>query len=89
MFKLLIKLSRASSRVKWLKVDKTDVSRTISVLVLSFPFNHLTRLEALEKFINLSRRESLKSYVFKLYCQTIQADTTSVIYSHPLILRTE
>jgi hypothetical protein len=23
----LIKLSRASSRVKWLKVDKTDVSR--------------------------------------------------------------
>jgi hypothetical protein len=32
----LIKFSRASNRVKWLKVDKTDVSRTISVLVLSF-----------------------------------------------------
>jgi hypothetical protein len=31
---LLIKFSRASSRVNWLKVDKTDVSRTISVLVL-------------------------------------------------------
>jgi hypothetical protein len=31
---ILIKFSRASSRVKWLKVDKTDVSRTISVLVL-------------------------------------------------------
>jgi hypothetical protein len=30
----LIEFSRASSRVKWLKVDKTDVSRTISVLVL-------------------------------------------------------
>jgi hypothetical protein len=30
----LIKFSRASSRVKWLKVDKTDVSRIISVLVL-------------------------------------------------------
>jgi hypothetical protein len=27
-------------------------------------FNHLTRLEARESFINLSRRESLKSYVF-------------------------
>jgi hypothetical protein len=25
-------------------------------------FNHLTRLEARENFINLSRRESLKSY---------------------------
>jgi hypothetical protein len=25
-------------------------------------FNHLTRLEAQENFINLSRRESLKSY---------------------------
>jgi hypothetical protein len=31
----LIKFSRASIRVKCLKVDKTDVSRTISVLVLS------------------------------------------------------
>jgi hypothetical protein len=30
----LIKFSRASSRVNWLKMDKTDVSRTISVLVL-------------------------------------------------------
>jgi hypothetical protein len=30
----LIKFSRASSRVKLFKVDKTDVSRTISVLVL-------------------------------------------------------
>jgi hypothetical protein len=29
-----IKFSRATSRVKWLKVDKTDVSRNISVLVL-------------------------------------------------------
>jgi hypothetical protein len=62
----LIKFSRASSRVKWLKVDKTDISRTISVLVLRetevlSTFNHLTRLEARENFINLSRRESLKS----------------------------
>jgi hypothetical protein len=30
----IIKFSRAYSCVKWLKVDKTDVSRTISVLVL-------------------------------------------------------
>jgi hypothetical protein len=30
----LIKFSRASSRVNWLKMDNTDVSRTISVLVL-------------------------------------------------------
>jgi hypothetical protein len=30
----LIKFSWATSRVKWLKVDKTNVSRTISVLVL-------------------------------------------------------
>jgi hypothetical protein len=31
---LIIKFSRASSRVKWLRVDKNEVSRTISVLVL-------------------------------------------------------
>jgi hypothetical protein len=30
-FEALIKFSRASSGVKWLKVDKTDVSKTISV----------------------------------------------------------
>jgi hypothetical protein len=29
---------------------------------VSSTFNHLTRLEARENFINLSRRESLKSY---------------------------
>jgi hypothetical protein len=29
-----IKLSRAASRVKWLKADETNVSRSISVLVL-------------------------------------------------------
>jgi hypothetical protein len=29
---VLIKFSRASRRVKWLKVDKTDVSRTVFVL---------------------------------------------------------
>jgi hypothetical protein len=34
IYRRLIKFSRASSHVKWLKVDKTDVSRTISVLVL-------------------------------------------------------
>jgi hypothetical protein len=51
----LIKFSPVFSRVKWLKVDKTDVSRTISVLVV--------RENEVENFINLSRRESLKSYV--------------------------
>jgi hypothetical protein len=34
VYNLYVKFSRASSRVKWLKVDKTDVSRTISVLVV-------------------------------------------------------
>jgi hypothetical protein len=59
----LIKFSRASSCVKWLKVDKTGVSKTISVLETSVlsTFNHLMRLEAQENFIKLSRRESLKS----------------------------
>jgi hypothetical protein len=66
----LIKFSRASSRVKWLKVDKTDVSvslRTMTQKVLETSvlstFNHLSRLEARENFIKLSRRESLKSYI--------------------------
>jgi hypothetical protein len=35
MYVILIKFSRATSRVKWLKVDKTNVSRTISILVLT------------------------------------------------------
>jgi hypothetical protein len=30
-------------------------------------FNHLTRLEARENFIKLSRRESLKSYSLMLF----------------------
>jgi hypothetical protein len=69
-----IKFSPASSRISWLKMDKTDVSRIISASlrtrtemvletsVLSI-FNQLTRLEAQENFINFSRRESFKSYM--------------------------
>jgi hypothetical protein len=34
IYRGLVKFSWASSHIKWLKVDKTDVSRTISVLVL-------------------------------------------------------
>jgi hypothetical protein len=34
IYRGLIKFSRTSSHIKWLKVDKTDVSRTISILVL-------------------------------------------------------
>jgi hypothetical protein len=54
-----IKSSRAASRVKWLSGEKTNVSRTISVLVLRVlkyletffsPLNHLTRLVAQEDF---------------------------------------
>jgi hypothetical protein len=33
-------------------------------------FNHLTRLEARENFINFSRRESLKSYIVLLVCDS-------------------
>jgi hypothetical protein len=33
-FGVTMKLSRAASRVRWLKVDETDVSRTISLLIL-------------------------------------------------------
>jgi hypothetical protein len=50
-----IKSSRATSRVKWLNGEKTNVSRT--TLVFS-PFNHLTQLVAREDFIVHSRRES-------------------------------
>jgi hypothetical protein len=31
---IAIKLSRAANHVRWLKADETNVSRTISVLVL-------------------------------------------------------
>jgi hypothetical protein len=43
----MMKFSRAISRAKWLSGEKTNVSKTISVLVL----NHLTRLIAPENFI--------------------------------------
>jgi hypothetical protein len=59
-----MKFSRAISRVKWLSGEKTNVSKTISglvlrVLVMVFetlvfsPLNHLTRLTARENFIIL------------------------------------
>jgi hypothetical protein len=48
----IIKSSRATSRVKWLKYENTDVSRAITALVLRTTyFNHLTRLVAREDFI--------------------------------------
>jgi hypothetical protein len=57
----IIKYSRAISRVKWFKHEEINVSRSISVLVLSVLdfrtlrttscLNHLTRLIAREDFI--------------------------------------
>jgi hypothetical protein len=82
----LIKFFRASSRVKWLKVDKTDVSRTM----------------VRENFINLSRRESLKSYsklkVFLSFMETVMEIKKNINlrikrgrkvkgFSYPLMLR--
>jgi hypothetical protein len=54
-----LKLSWAACHVRWLKANKTNISRTISVLVLkeiletllSSAFNHLTRLAVRESFI--------------------------------------
>jgi hypothetical protein len=45
-----MKFSRAISRVKWVSGEKTNVSKTNSVLVLR-ALNHLTRLMARENFI--------------------------------------
>jgi hypothetical protein len=66
----IIKSSRATSRVIWLKYEDTDVSRAITALVLrvlksvsvSSYFNQLTRLVAGEDFIIQCRRESSRSY---------------------------
>jgi len=52
-----MKFSQAISRVKWLNGEKTNVSKTISVLF----FRVLT---ARENFIIPSRRESNRSYMF-------------------------
>jgi hypothetical protein len=75
----LIKFFRASSRVKWLKVDKTDVSKTISVLVRRETadedgdgprnvglsnFNHLTDVSRIISVLVL--RESSGKFQFPL-----------------------
>jgi len=59
----MMKFSQAISRVKWLSVEKTNVSKTISVLILwtemvfkmlvFSPLNHLTWLIAQENFITI------------------------------------
>jgi hypothetical protein len=54
-----MKFSSAISRVKWFNSEKTNVSETISVLILRV----LTRLIARENFIILSRQENNRSYV--------------------------
>jgi len=85
--------SQAISQVKWLSFVETNISKTISVLVLrvvelitshhinsttlrtrteivfetlvSTKLNHLTQLIALENFIILTCRESIKLYIAK------------------------
>jgi hypothetical protein len=51
----ITKFSQAISQVWWLNSEKTNVPKTIPVLVLrvliSAPFNHLTQLVAQENFI--------------------------------------
>jgi hypothetical protein len=64
------------SWVRWFSFVETNVSKTISILVLrvaelgemvfetlvSTKLNHLTQLITRENFIILTRRESIKSY---------------------------
>jgi hypothetical protein len=61
-YEIIIKSSRATSRVKWLKHEETTVSRSISVLVLRVLTSQLV---AREDFIIHSRRESSRSYNMK------------------------
>jgi hypothetical protein len=78
----MMKFSRAISRVKWFSGEQTNVSKTISVLVLRVlslrtdmvfetlvfsPLNNLTRLIARENFIIFSRRESNKSHTNNVF----------------------
>jgi hypothetical protein len=65
---IIMKFSQAISQVRWFSFVETNVSKTISVLVLrvveklvSTKLNHLTQLIAQENFIILTRWESIKS----------------------------
>jgi len=76
----IMKFSRAISRVRWFSFVETNVSKTISVLVLrvveltkmvfetlvSTKLNHLNRLIARENFIKFMRR--LQMQVDSIYC---------------------
>jgi len=73
-----MKFSWAISWVKWLNSEKTNVSKTISVLafrvlnhipeMLFFsPFKHLTQLIVQENFIILSHRKQQISQLKKCY----------------------
>jgi hypothetical protein len=74
MKKNIMKFSWAISWVRWFSFVETNISKTISVLVLrvvelvfemlvSTELNHLTQLIACENFIMLTHRESIKSYM--------------------------
>jgi hypothetical protein len=47
-------------------------------------FNHLTRLEARGNFINLSRRESVKSYIINENVASSQSESFTVICGQKL-----
>jgi len=87
-----MKFSRAISRVKWLSGEKTNVSKTVSVLVLRVhpevfetlvfsPLDHLTRLTAGENFIILSRREGNKPQNVKILRKCTCAHTNRMSYA--------
>jgi hypothetical protein len=59
---VMMKFSQADSRVKWLSGEKTNVLKTIFVLVLRV-LVWLTRLIAQENFIILNCWESNKSHM--------------------------
>jgi hypothetical protein len=83
----MMKFSQAISQVKWLGGEKTNILKTISVLVLRVlvwlvfetlvfsPLNHLTWLIARENSIILSRQEGNKSHVINLYREEMYHDT--------------
>jgi hypothetical protein len=76
---IIMKFSQAISWVRWFSFVETNVSKTISFLVLrlvelmwtemvfkmlvSTELNHLTQLIAQENFIILTHWESIKSYI--------------------------
>jgi hypothetical protein len=70
------KFSRATSHIRWLKGEKNNVSRTISIL----SDQYLTWLVARENFIILSHHESYRSYFTWLPLQVSTKRSTGIFF---------